>query len=631
MKLVLFFLLVVIGFQNCGPSFNLNSSIEEPSLSESYDQSQVGAKIPEPLNQTALNSSDLFGLKGDCQSDDTQALQNFFNRGGILKKPIGGCYLIQDTIYVPSNIQVQGEGVETLIKLQVPMNSAARPVLDLSGSGNQTTINVHISNLSIDAGGDRMTKLPSKFNGNIGYGGAIIVQSSDSSVSDIKVKNAWDCGISFYQLGCLDGGPGQQCNGFPKNVTASRVTCENNGIGQLSGFGGSCVGVLTAKNALISDSVDYGSAVGFHLDYGGSAQAEFKNLKAYNNRLHGYWIGSAQGYFENIEAYNTLANHPLQHYMAGHALILDRFASARGYAGQIPQIGIIKNFKSIGAQKSGMVVAASGWKIENPLIISSNQSNQNYSAILGLGNSLVVTGLSLGVTNTDIINPTIKNDNQYPYQAEYEYDEEIHENSCITMNIKGGEFFTSKGKYSPQVGSRPCSNQTVDIKKIEAIIVNIFLEILKREPLQEGLDYYVKQYLSGKSMVDIKFDIIASDEGQCVQSAGIFNISTKVCTCPVDKIFVGKRCEIMVVDYESIVKKAFQDILGRQPLQTGLDYYVNLLKSGYPEASLRAEISASDESQCIQSAGTFDLAKLACICPAEKALVGKRCEARVTD
>jgi hypothetical protein len=434
-------LLTVFAFQNCNQFKSISSSQDDLMTSLSATESVLGAKIPKSFIGTSSTTSTDFGLVGDCRTDETQQLQNFFNKGGLLKKPSGGCYLITDTIFIPSNIQVEGEGLDTLIKLQVPLNSSARPVLDFSGSGTRTTTNVHISKLAVDAGGDRMTQVPSKYNGNIGYGSAILVQSSESSVSDVKVMNAWDTGIAFYQLGCLDGGTLQQCNTFPKNVTALRVECHNNGIGAGSKFLGSCVGALTSQNTLISDSVDDGSAVGFHLDFGGGAQGTFKNLKTYNNHLAGYWIGSANGTFENIEAYNTLADHKENNALSGHGLILDRFASGRGDIGKIPQVGTIRNYKSVGASKSGLVVAASGWKIENVEIVSANQSNQNYSAILGLGSSLEIIGLAMGVSNTDIINARVSSSNSYPHQVAYGYHEEVQQGSCVSIRRNDFDIF----------------------------------------------------------------------------------------------------------------------------------------------------------------------------------------------
>jgi hypothetical protein len=591
---------LLLGFQNCNRFTSLNSLTEQSSVVLSKDNYDLGAQIPKSLDAISSLNSNEFGLMGDCQTDDTAALQSFFKKGGILKKPNGSCYLTTDTIFIPSNVQVQGEGPETLIKLKVPMNSAARPVLDFSGSGTRTTTNIHISKLAIDGGGDRMTQLPIKYNGNIGYGSAIIVQSSQSSVTDVKVMNAWDTGIAFYQLGCLDGGPGQQCNTFPKNVTALRITCQNNGIGEGSKFLGSCVGALTSQNTLIADSVDYGSAVGFHHDYGGAAQATFKNLKTYNNHLVGYWIGSAQGYFENIEAYDTLDDHKLNNPLSGNGLVLDRFASGRGDIGKIPNVGIIKNFKSVGARKSGMVVAASGWKIENAEIISANQSNQNHSAILGLGSSQQIAGLSIGVSNTDIINAKVSSLSSYPHQVGFGYQEEIHEGSCISMNFIGGSLKGNRGQFSPEVGHQQCTNQTVNVVEIENLIKKIFLEILKREPQKAGLDYYVQMYMSGKSMVDIREEIGLSTESQCIKSGGTFNIDLLRCVCPEASILVGKSCQIVAMNYEDIVRKAFQDILKRDPLQAGLDYYVSLLKSGKTEQFVRNEISASAEAQCVK-------------------------------
>mgnify|MGYP001020555603 FL=1 len=153
---------LLLGFQNCNRFTSLNSLTEQSSVVLSKDNYDLGAQIPKSLDAISSLNSNEFGLMGDCQTDDTAAMQSLFKKGGILKKPNGSCYLTTDTIFIPSNVQVQGEGPETLIKLKVPMNSAARPVLDFLVSCTRTTTNIHISKLAIDGGGDRMTQLPIK-------------------------------------------------------------------------------------------------------------------------------------------------------------------------------------------------------------------------------------------------------------------------------------------------------------------------------------------------------------------------------------------------------------------------------------------------------------------------------------
>ena len=102
-------------------------------------------------------------------------------------------------------------------------------------------------------------------------------------------------------------------------------------------------------------------------------------------------------------------------------------------------------------------------------------------------------------------------------------------------------------------------------------------------------------------MVDIREEIRASAEAQCIKSGGTFNIDLLRCVCPEASILVGKSCQIVAMNYEDIVRKAFQDILKRDPLQAGLDYYVSLLKSGKTEQFVRDEIRASAEAQCVKS------------------------------
>jgi len=60
------------------------------------------------------------------------------------------------------------------------------------------------------------------------------------------------------------------------------------------------------------------------------------------------------------------------------------------------------------------------------------------------------------------------------------------------------------------------------------------------------------------------------------------------------------RCVERSLTYEEIVRKAFIDILKREPLQAGLEYYVGLLKSGASEQSIRNEIGSSAEGQCVK-------------------------------
>ena len=106
---------------------------------------------------------------GDCQTDDTQALRNFFQVGGRLLAPPGGCYRVSDTIRVPSRVIVSGDGPSSLIKMVLPQGSPVRAVLDLSGSGLQTTSLIQLSNFAVDGGNPSVGYLaaPVSYSGNL--------------------------------------------------------------------------------------------------------------------------------------------------------------------------------------------------------------------------------------------------------------------------------------------------------------------------------------------------------------------------------------------------------------------------------------------------------------------------------
>lgn len=469
--IVLLVVFTTIFFQNCGGQFKAldlenikvaandqpSTSDDDDNYSEGEDNNNDDDVLPPIVDEEEDTAN--FGLKGDCQTDDTEALRNFFKKGGLLKKPSGSCYLISDTIFIPSNIEVHGQGKSTLIKMQVPYGSYARPVLDLSGSGSRATANIHLSKFAIDAGGQFMNRPPIKYNGNIGYGNAITVQSSDSTLTDMWIKNSWDNGIGFYQLGCIgDNNPNQQCNGHPLNVTALRIECEKSGIGEGSHMLGACVNALTSRNTLIADSIDRGSSSGFTVDYWGGATATLRNLKTYNNKIAGFWIGTPFVSIENVESHGVQVR-PAQlgNETAGHGMVIERFASNRGPLGQVPQVGSLKNFKSTNADRHGLVIAASGWKIENVEIVDPNRLQKNFAAILGLVNLIEVTGVPVGVSNTTVINPQVRSTNSSS-SFDYGYDEETRNAGCISIDIQGGQLGGRVAEKSPRAGKSPCGN-----------------------------------------------------------------------------------------------------------------------------------------------------------------------------
>ena len=106
----------------------------------------------------------------------------------------------------------------------------------------------------------------------------------------------------------------------------------------------------------------------------------------------------------------------------------------------------------------------------------------------------------------------------------------------------------------------------------ENLVRNTFSTVLKREPLQGGLDFWVSQLMSGAVTADdlgirIAEGATGSDVGPAqrwLQSQGLANAAV-----------VPDRATA-----ENLVRNAFQTIFGRQPLQEGLDFWTNQLLTG---------------------------------------------------
>ncbi len=315
---VLFFgvILQLAAFQNCTNGFqspqsgtqNNNSTTTTSATPSTPDTPGTPSSPALPSLSQRRTPAD-FGAVGDCVTDDSEALQRFFNVGGLLAAPRGSCYRVSRSIKIPSNIVVVGEGKKSLIKIIPPAGTRPPivPVLDLAGSGSRSTARITLKNFAVDGGYDENANrgtgnFAEQAINNDGMAPAILVQSSDSLLENLWVSNAYDNGIGVYQTGCNDNAL-SQCNNQPRRVTVTGVTCNHNGYGGKK-LGG-CIDLLTARESVVSDSVDYGSSSGFILDYWGGAQGTFKNLKSYNARLYGFYIGAPGSTFENLESHNA--------------------------------------------------------------------------------------------------------------------------------------------------------------------------------------------------------------------------------------------------------------------------------------------------------------------------------------
>ena len=308
-----------------------------------------------------------FGAKGDCATDDTAALQAFFDVGGILPVPSGGCYLVTNTIRVPSNVTVQGDGQAALITLVLPNRTPAVPVLDLSGSGLGTTSGISLANFAIDGGMSTAALAPPVvYGGAIQAGAAVLAQSGNTSLKQLWISNAWDNGIGVFRS---DGASGQ-VNGQPVGVTVSGITCANNGAG--SG-GGGCVDVLTATAVSVSDSSDQGSYEGFIVYYAGGARATLTNLTADDSHLDGYYIGTPGNTATGLTSNRAGRN----------GMWIDVFAAGTG--------GTVTDFSASYPKRAGLLLDASGWAISQGVVTAANQEAQSYDAF-----DIDVVGIATG-------------------------------------------------------------------------------------------------------------------------------------------------------------------------------------------------------------------------------------------
>jgi hypothetical protein len=286
-------------------------------------------------------------------ADDTAAVQAIFSEGGELP---AGCFKLTDTIMVPSNVAISGAGAESMLRLVLPAGSPARPVLDLSGSGIATTTGIALSDFSIDAGAiSSSLAAPIIYGANPAAGSAILVQSSNTTIHDLTVDDAWDNGIMLFQAASDQG---SQTNGQPSSVEVANVTCTQDGAGD--GLGG-CVDAGTASGVNVHDSVDHGSATGFIVDYWGGTTGRFDNLVASNSVKNGFYIGAPGVALSNLRASSAGTN----------GMWIDFYAGTNSGSG--PVGGTLDGFVAEGAQRNGLLIEASGWSIANASVSSADQ------------------------------------------------------------------------------------------------------------------------------------------------------------------------------------------------------------------------------------------------------------------
>lgn len=292
-----------------------------------------------------------YGAKGDCSTNDTTAMQSFFNGGsGYVSIPSGGCYKVTNSVKIPSNSSFTGAGPAALIKLVLAGGSPAVPVLDLSGSGQTTTTGISLGNFAVDGGNAAGLSAPVVYSGNKSAGAGILVQSANTTITNVTVSNAWDNGIAVGQ----PSGSTTTNSAAPSFVTVSGIQCLHNGYG--SG-GGACFDNLAGAQVTLSHSIDFQSEFGFIVDFGSGAVSAYSNLMAKASNRSGYYIGSPNTTLVNLQS--NFAN------QAG--MWIDIFAAGGGSS--------LTNFTSENATQQGLLLMAGQWQITNVVVKNASTGN----------------------------------------------------------------------------------------------------------------------------------------------------------------------------------------------------------------------------------------------------------------
>ena len=258
------------------------------------------------LRQANIISVKDFGVKLDGVADDTAAVMAATGAGVPLYWPSGTCRTTS-TILCTTEQQWTTGGKVTIL-YDAPAFTAAAPVLDFRAKvflSGDFTVN-HQANI-------KGFVPPTGYAGNVISGSAILVQGDYSTIENIQVMNAWDNGISVVQL---NPATGLEVTGNPKycRISGARTTRCGSGVhaGTTPGKLGAGVDVGSGSACVVSDCVDFQSAVGFILDLGAGAQATFSNCiswyalrdsaNLYNGSGYGFFAGSGDSEFVNCMA-----------------------------------------------------------------------------------------------------------------------------------------------------------------------------------------------------------------------------------------------------------------------------------------------------------------------------------------
>lgn len=347
-------------------------------------------------------------LKGDCVSDDTDALASIFQRGGFIPKPKGKCYKITSTLHPATGVKIEGSGSDTIIKLDLSTGTPTVPVIDVGRNADR----VMLKAFAVDQNASKLTA-PTAYNGNLIGGSAVLIEGNDAVIEELYVSNGFDNGIAIAQI---DPVSGRTVTGSPQRVSISQIHTFNNGHGTRTGAG---IDIGSASRILVSNSIDSKSCNGFITDEGAGASGVMSNMISDSAQNCSGNVSSGAGFV--LAASNWLYTSLWSDFAATNGLWLD--ATGKN--------SILSNIQSINSGWNGMYIKGGDYTINNAFV-------ENASFLVqGEYDGIRVDSSAGDIVKLRLSNiTTVGNSNQYGYHAVGAHSQVV---SCLNCDFGPGK------------------------------------------------------------------------------------------------------------------------------------------------------------------------------------------------
>jgi hypothetical protein len=281
--------------------------------------------IPDDARPLEGLDVEVFRRKG---MSDTDLLREAVKSGEANLLIPARLYHLEDTVNLPSGVQLVGRGDTSCLRLERTKGDHAVPLIVAQEGGRD----VKLLNFCIDGNGKDLSN-PAGDQFAVVSGSAVIVSAQSSLIQNVTVLNGWDngiavvhsrtgkgapgvpsdvrilfnrtqnCGVGFHD----PGGPGQigsginigsggRCivMGHQDHGSRGAVTVDDGG--GASGFALGCMSIESAGDDRVGagnpTEASRGSGTAF---YSGSPDWSFDTCKAYFPRKHGFWLAAAGG------------------------------------------------------------------------------------------------------------------------------------------------------------------------------------------------------------------------------------------------------------------------------------------------------------------------------------------------